>query len=91
MCIRDSTDTDADDADIYDDEEYQTLISGAGDAHSGAEIGEQVCEAYFQAKRRWRNFTGRHTPSEECPLAFVRHAARTTTSKLASESQMLLT
>eukprot|EP00975_Prorocentrum_lima_P024893 5226490-Prorocentrum_lima.AAC.1 len=55
------TDTDSDDADIYDDEEYQTLMFGVGDAHSRAEVGEQLCEAYFQAKRRWRNCTGRHT------------------------------
>eukprot|EP00975_Prorocentrum_lima_P025359 5324546-Prorocentrum_lima.AAC.1 len=54
-------DTDSDDAEIHDDEEYQTLISGAGDAHSQAEIGEQLCKAYFQAQRRWRNFTGRRT------------------------------
>eukprot|EP00975_Prorocentrum_lima_P041534 8723664-Prorocentrum_lima.AAC.1 len=56
------TDSESDDADIYDDEEYQILLSGAGDAHSPqAEIGEQLCEDYFQAKRRWRNFTGRQT------------------------------
>eukprot|EP00975_Prorocentrum_lima_P001817 393950-Prorocentrum_lima.AAC.1 len=29
--------------------------------------------------------------SEECHLSFVRHAARTTTSNLASENQMLPT
>eukprot|EP00975_Prorocentrum_lima_P051853 10859887-Prorocentrum_lima.AAC.1 len=55
------TDTESDDAEINDGEEYQTMISAAGYAHSQAEVGEHPHEAYLQAKRRWHNFTGRRT------------------------------
>eukprot|EP00975_Prorocentrum_lima_P041810 8785384-Prorocentrum_lima.AAC.1 len=51
------TDTDSDEADLEDDEEYHALIN----SQSRADVGEYLCEAYFQAKRRWRNFTGRPT------------------------------
>eukprot|EP00975_Prorocentrum_lima_P012598 2671878-Prorocentrum_lima.AAC.1 len=51
------TDTDSDDADLDDDEEYQWMIN----SQNRAEVGELLCEAYFQAKRRWRTCTGRPT------------------------------
>eukprot|EP00975_Prorocentrum_lima_P013436 2851917-Prorocentrum_lima.AAC.1 len=47
------TDTESDEDELNDDEEYQTLLSTAGnDPHALAEAGEHLCEAYFQAKRR---------------------------------------
>eukprot|EP00975_Prorocentrum_lima_P069459 12926503-Prorocentrum_lima.AAC.1 len=39
------------------DEEYNSLINN----HSPADVSEFLCEAYFQAKLRWRKFTGRPT------------------------------
>eukprot|EP00975_Prorocentrum_lima_P025989 5466683-Prorocentrum_lima.AAC.1 len=47
------TDTDSDDADIHDDEEYQTLIAGAGDAYSGQKSGNNCVKLTFvQLHRR---------------------------------------
>eukprot|EP00975_Prorocentrum_lima_P071308 12936967-Prorocentrum_lima.AAC.1 len=42
------TDTDSDYADLSDDEEYQSMLVGAGDPHARGKIGEQLCEAYFK-------------------------------------------
>eukprot|EP00975_Prorocentrum_lima_P000981 206233-Prorocentrum_lima.AAC.1 len=46
------TDTDSDDASLDNDEEYRMMRDGAGDAQSRLELGEHLCEAYFQAKRQ---------------------------------------
>eukprot|EP00975_Prorocentrum_lima_P023409 4923404-Prorocentrum_lima.AAC.1 len=49
-------DTDTESDEEHYDEEYQTLLSAAGrDPRALAETAERLCEAYFQAKRRWRN------------------------------------
>eukprot|EP00975_Prorocentrum_lima_P069139 12924462-Prorocentrum_lima.AAC.1 len=68
------TDTDSDDAYFDDDEEYRMMIDGAGDAQSRAELGEHPCEAYFQAKRRWRDFTGQHSSTTLCQQTPARPA-----------------
>eukprot|EP00975_Prorocentrum_lima_P060166 12617089-Prorocentrum_lima.AAC.1 len=51
------TDTDSNITDLEEDEEYSTLINNYGQA----EVSEHLCEAYLQAKCRWRKFTGRPT------------------------------
>eukprot|EP00975_Prorocentrum_lima_P049876 10436208-Prorocentrum_lima.AAC.1 len=51
------TDTDSNLTDVEEDEEYNTLVNN----NNPADAGEILCEAYFQAKRRWRKFTGRPT------------------------------
>eukprot|EP00975_Prorocentrum_lima_P014220 3019555-Prorocentrum_lima.AAC.1 len=40
-----------------EDEEYQAMIRD----HDATDVSSYLCEAYFQAKRRWRKFTGRST------------------------------
>eukprot|EP00975_Prorocentrum_lima_P065435 12903433-Prorocentrum_lima.AAC.1 len=51
------TDTDSHLTDPEEDEEYKSLVNNYGPA----EVSEFLCEAYVQAKRRWRKFTGRPT------------------------------
>eukprot|EP00975_Prorocentrum_lima_P019097 4018917-Prorocentrum_lima.AAC.1 len=51
------TDTDSDLTDHGEDEEYLRVIHSNGPVDASA----LLCEAYFQAKRRWRKFTGRPT------------------------------
>eukprot|EP00975_Prorocentrum_lima_P014124 3000592-Prorocentrum_lima.AAC.1 len=57
------TDTDSDDADLENDEEYHSIINSP----NRAEVGEYLCKAYFQAKRRWRNVTCRPTRRRRRP------------------------
>eukprot|EP00975_Prorocentrum_lima_P056010 11740753-Prorocentrum_lima.AAC.1 len=51
------TDTDSNITDPEEDEEYHALVNNYGPT----EVSEFLCEAYFQAKRRRREFTGRPT------------------------------
>eukprot|EP00975_Prorocentrum_lima_P029195 6132195-Prorocentrum_lima.AAC.1 len=52
------TDTESDLTDSdNEDEEFQTMLR----EYDAAEMSTYLCEAYFQAKRRWRKFTGRPT------------------------------
>eukprot|EP00975_Prorocentrum_lima_P001341 290613-Prorocentrum_lima.AAC.1 len=55
------TDTESEE-DIENDLEYQTLVSSSSDDPVAAQaLAGQLYEVYWQAKRRWRTFTGRPT------------------------------
>eukprot|EP00975_Prorocentrum_lima_P033209 6969568-Prorocentrum_lima.AAC.1 len=51
------TDTDSDLTDFDEDEEYVRVINDKDPVDASA----LLCEAYFQAERRWRTFTRRPT------------------------------
>eukprot|EP00975_Prorocentrum_lima_P026127 5491145-Prorocentrum_lima.AAC.1 len=52
------TDTGSDLTDPDDeDEDYQSVVRD----NDPVDVSAYLCEAYFQAKRRWRKFTGRPT------------------------------
>eukprot|EP00975_Prorocentrum_lima_P034697 7292922-Prorocentrum_lima.AAC.1 len=70
------TDTDSNISDLEGDEELQAFVNN----YDKAEVSEYLCEAYFQAKRQWRQFTGRFQigadpPHEKCLSFFVQPAA----------------
>eukprot|EP00975_Prorocentrum_lima_P070484 12932243-Prorocentrum_lima.AAC.1 len=51
------TDTGSNLTDFEEDEEYHAMVND----NDPADTSEMLCEAYFQAKRCWRKFTGRPT------------------------------
>eukprot|EP00975_Prorocentrum_lima_P038210 8034633-Prorocentrum_lima.AAC.1 len=57
------TDTESEwEEDMENDAGYQTLISSASnDPVAAQRVAEHFNKVYWQAKRRWRTFTGRPT------------------------------
>eukprot|EP00975_Prorocentrum_lima_P042070 8843593-Prorocentrum_lima.AAC.1 len=56
------TDTESEDDELQYDEEYQALVATtSSDPRAHAETGDELCEAYLQAKRLRHNFSGRRT------------------------------